>query len=70
MSTKNVPARSHKKAAPKFRFVSLDTAARVLSQELPPQLAISVPELTDALHQMTPRDGSDMAEEIFRRLDS
>ena len=67
---KNVPARSHKKAAPKFRFVSLTQAARALSQELPPQLAVTVPELTDALHQMPPREGAYMADEIFRRLDS
>ena len=67
---KNVPARSHKKAAPQFRFVSLTRAAGALSQELPPQLAVSVPELTEALREMTPRDGGDMAAEIFRRLDS
>ena len=67
---KTVRSRSTRTAAPKFRFVSLRQAARALSQELPPQLAVTVPELTDALHQMPPRDGAYMAEEIFRRLDS
>lgn len=67
---KSVPTRSHKKAAPQFRFVSLARAATALSQELPPQLAVTVPELSEALREMTPRDGGDMAAEIFRRLDS
>lgn len=71
MSTKkSVPARSRKKSAPKFRFVSLEQAACALSQELPPQLAVTVPELNEALREMTPRDKGDMADEIFRRLDS
>lgn len=67
---KSAPVRSHKKAAPQFRFVSLARAATALSQELPPQLAVTVPELSEALREMTPRDGGDMAVEIFRRLDS
>lgn len=71
MSMQKSPrARSPKQAAPKFRFVSLTRAAVALSQELPPQLAVTVPELTEALREMTPRDGGDMAAEIFRRLDS
>lgn len=67
---KSAPVRSPKKAAPQFRFVSLSQAAASLSQELPPLLAITVPELTQAVRDMTPRDSGDMADEIFRRLDS
>ena len=67
MSTQN---RSRKQAAPKFRFVSLLQAARVLSRKLPPQLAVTVGELREAVRATAPRDNATLADEIFRRLDS
>lgn len=67
---KSAPVRSPKKPATQFRFVSLSQAAAALSRELPPPLAITVPELTQAVRDMTPRDSGDMADEILRRLDS
>lgn len=62
--------RRRKKAAPKFRFVSLPQAARVLSRQLPPQLAVTPGELSDAVRATAPRDNAELAAEIFRRLDS